>query len=245
MEKEKVLVGKKQSLGSSPLSIFEHGDVMQWKSVRRECNIPEGFMFLVGNIRYGYNPIAVRYRYGKERIFVQNFLPHSQSDTYHTRRYGAIYGLYQPATLADDDVVLENIGLYQAMPNDRVKLILANGENRNATCIQQMFENICQQKGLQDFAPIESTPSFYQVTFRKKSCGYFLKGRTYIVWATPIGIPDHQLGEINKAWLFCDVNCGIPAIMKADRETFEPLSNEEGAKVGLFTVRNGNLVFEG
>ncbi|MBQ8871088.1 MAG: hypothetical protein IJ019_06930 [Alphaproteobacteria bacterium] len=175
---------------------------------------------------------------------MQNFLPHQKDDFMSSRGFGQIYSLYEPdAEKYADDVVLSESAIYQR-DGDRVMLILADGECRNRKCVAEMFEHIRRQKNLLDFAPKDSLPRLYKVTFKKKSCGYFLKDRTYYVFATPVGIPDVQSGEVNKGWLFCDINCGVPAIIPRTREAFVALNASEGDKVSMFNLRDDTLVYE-
>lgn len=244
MKKEKILVGEKASAVRSSLCDFENMKPESWDAIRRDCKIPEGFMFLAGISKYHRRHNSTKLKYGKDHVFVQSFLPHSDDKLFQTRGYGALYATYEPTGLYKDDIVLTESAIYQTMPDNRIRLILANGENRDAHCISCMFDDICRQKGLQDFSPLNTKPGLFEVTFNKKSCGYFLKGRSYIVWARPIGLPDQQSGELVKGWLFCDINSGVPAIMKADRETFTKLSDQEGDKVGIFTIENDNLVYK-
>lgn len=243
MDKQKILIGTKESPLQSSLLAFENMSTSQWEAIKNECRIPVGFMFLAGVAKYHRRHSCTKFRCGKDHIFVQSFLPHSEDGIYRTREYGSLYSLYEPDNLKPDDVVLESSAIYLLLPDNKIQLILADGENRDAKCIAQMFRGIILQKNLQDFAPACSLPRIYQVTFKKKSCGYFLKGRTYFVWAQPIGLPDQQSGEISKGWLFCDINCGVPAIMKADREEFIKIPDQDGDKVGLFTVSDHKLVF--
>lgn len=239
----KILLGEKHSPSTSPLFDFEAGTVKSWRLLKNALQIPDGFLFLAGVVKYKGTPNA-NLRFGKDYVFVQSFLPHkSDGGIYKTRNFGRIYSLYEPATKDDDDVVLDDTSIYLSLPNDRVRLILGIGEHRNAKAVKQMFDFIRTQRGLRDFAPENSLPKLFEVTFKTKSSGYFLKGKTYQVWAAPVGIPDQQTGEIAKGWVFCDVNCGIPAIIKAEREEFIPLSANDGDKVGLFTVHGGNLVY--
>lgn len=244
MKKEIILQGEKQNSISCELFIFENLDKTHWQNTKVDCQIPDGFMFLAGVSKYPRRHKGNKFRFGKESIFVQNFLPHSGEGIYRTREYGALYSMYEPESLESDDIVLSHSSIYQSLPDDRIRLVLADGEHRIAEKVKQMFDDICQQRHLSDFSPKGSNPALYQVTFRKKSCGYFLLGRTYQVWGKPIGIADHQSGEVSKGWLFCDINCGLPAIIKADREEFIRLPDHDGAKVGIYTVRDGNLVFE-
>ena len=123
-------------------------------------------------------------------------------------------------------------------------LILADGECRNRRKVAEMFAHIRREKNLLDFAPKDTLPRIYKVNFEKKSCGYFLKNRTYYVFATPVGIPDNQSGEVNKGWLFCDINCGVPAIIPRTRESFIALDCNEGDKISMFTLRGDELVYE-
>lgn len=245
MEKPRILVGSKQSPLQSSLLAFEHMSPNQWAGIKSECHIPTGFMFLAGVAKYHRRHPGTRFRCEKDHIFVQSFLPHSSSEIHCTREYGALYSLYEPKDLKSDDVVLDSSAIYQALPDNKIRLVLANGENRNAACVAEMFRDIIAQKDLLDFSPAGSVPRIFQVTFEKKSCGYFLKGRTYLVWALSIGLPDQQSGEISKGWLFCDINCGVPAIMKADREDFIRVPDQDGDKVGLFTVSGHKLIFSG
>lgn len=238
-----ILEGEKHSPTTSALFDFEAVSVQNWRALKENLQVPDGFLFLAGVAKYKRTP-NVNLRFGKDYVFVQSFLPHkSEGGLYRTRNFGRIYSLYEPATKDDDDVVLDDTSIYLSLPKDRVRLVLGIGEHRNAKAVKQMFDFIRLQRGLRDFAPENSLPRLFEVTFKTKSCGYFLKGKTYQVWATPVGIPDQQTGEIAKGWIFCDINCGIPAIIKADREEFFALSDLDGTKIGLFTVRDKNLVY--
>lgn len=240
----KILEGEKHSPSNSALCDFEALSLKSWKTLKDNLQVPDGFLFLVGVVKYERTP-NVSLRFGKDCAFVQSFLPHkSDGGRYRTRNFGRIYSLYEPEVKDEDDVVLDDTSIYLSLPNDRVRLVLGIGEHRKAKSVKQMFDFIRVQRGLQNFGQEGSLPGLFEVTFQTKSCGYFLKGKTYQVWATPVGIPDQQTGEIAKGWIFCDVNCGIPAIIKADREEFFPLSNQDGTKIGLFTVRDKNLVYE-
>lgn len=242
--KNNILEGERRNRLTSTLSDFESMSPDKWLNIQHSNRIANGFLFLVGTAKYHKRCPVANLRFGKDYVFVQNMLPHEGNNIYKTRGYGRIYALYEPEKLLADDLVLEESSIYQALPNGKIKLILTEGEHRDPVCVAKMFSYITQYRSLQDFAPENALPKLYEVTFTKKSCGYFLKGRTYLVWASPIGIPDAQTGEIAKSWLFCDINCGVPAIISAEREEFQPVACEEGAKVGLFTVRNGKLVFE-
>ncbi len=240
-----IIVGEKRSPISSPLYDFEQLSPEQWRQFREQKQIPDGFVFLVGTAKHKKTP-GIVLRVGKDSIFVQSFLPHkSEGGIYPTRGFGRIYSLYEPANRPAEDVVMEESAIYQVMPDNKVMMLLDNGEHRNAIKIKQMFCFMRQIKGFQDFAPVGSLPHLYEVTFKERSRGYFLKGMTYQVWATPIGIPDVSLGEIAKGWMFCDINCGILGVMKSQSEEFIPLAEEDGDKIGLFTVRDHNLVYEG
>ena len=239
-----IITGKKQSLMSSPLYDFEHLSPEQWKQFREQKQIPDGFVFLVGSAKHKNTP-GIVLRASKNNIFVQSFLPHKDDNgLYRTRGYGKIYSLYEPVNRPAEDVVMEQSAIYLQMPDNKVMMLLDDGEHRDAAKVKQMFCFMRQVKGFQDFAPKGSLPHLYEVTFKERSRGYFLKGLTYQVWATPIGIPDISLGEIAKGWMFCDINCGILGIMKSQSEEFIPLAEEDDAKIGLFTVQNHNLVFE-
>lgn len=240
----KIIEGERRNSVKSTLTDFEGLSSNNWKAIQQRNCIADGFLFLVGTAKYPKRCLIANLRYGKNHVFVQNMLPHGKNNIYKSRGYGRIYALYEPAKLNADDIVLEESSIYQALPNGRIKLILTDGEHRDPMCVAKMFDYIIDYRSLQNFAPENALPKLYEVTFTKKSCGYFLKEETYLVWATPIGIPDTQTGEIVKSWLFCDVNCGIPAIINAEREEFHPIASQEGAKVGLFTVRDGKLVFE-
>lgn len=240
-----IIVGEKRSLVNSPLYDFEQLSPEQWKQFREQKQIPDGFVFLAGAAKYKKTAGIVLHA-GKEHIFIQSFLPHkSDGGLYSTRGFGRIYSLYEPANRPAEDVVMEESAIYLVMPENNIMMLLDNGEHRNAAKVKQMFCFMRQIKGFQDFAPEGSLPHLYEVTFKGRSRGYFLKGQTYQVWATPIGIPDISLGEIAKGWMFCDINCGILGITKSQSDEFIPLAEEDDAKVGLFTVQNHNLVFEG
>lgn len=240
-----IITGQKRSLVNSPLYDFEQLSPEQWKQFREQKQIPDGFVFLVGAAKYK-KTAGIVLRAGKDHVFVQSFLPHkSEGGIYPTRGLGRIYSLYEPANRPAEDIVMEESAIYQVMPDNKVMMLLDNGEHRNAVKVKQMFCFMRQIKGFQDFAPVCSLPHLYEVTFKERSRGYFLKGQTYQVWATPIGIPDVSLGEIAKGWMFCDINCGILGIMKSRSEEFIPLAEEDGDKIGLFTVYNHNLVYEG
>lgn len=244
MEKnQKILVGKKASHLLSTLSDFEGMTVEKWRHIRKERYIPDNFLFLAGVAKYPKHCPQATLRFGKELVFVQNFLPHSNNKLYRTRGYGKLYSLYEPEKLCDDDVVLETSALYLALPDDTIKMVLADGEHRQLKGVDKMFHNLCEQRGLQDFSRPDDVLGIYEVTFKTKSCGYFLKDRTYLVWAMPVGIPDQISGELVKGWIICDINCGVPAILKADQETLCRLPSDEGDKIGVFTMKGNTLVF--
>ena len=98
-------------------------------------------------------------------------------------------------------MMLEETAVYQSLPDNKIKLVLGIGEHLKVQCVKSMFDAIRTQRGLYDFAPENSLPRLYTVTFKNASCGYFLKGNAYKVWATPVGIPDQQTGEIVKGWI--------------------------------------------
>ena len=245
MSNEKILVGEKHSPIHSVLYDFECISPKQWAKVKNELQIPDGFLFLAGSVRYkkSYNALL---RFGKDHLFVQSFLPHkSDKGVYRTRGFGRIYSLYEPASKGyDDDMMLEETAIYQSLPDNKIKLVLGIGEHLKVQCVKSMFDAIRTQRDLYDFAPENSLPRLYTVTFKNASCGYFLKGNAYKVWATPVGLPDQQTGEIVKGWIFCDINCGIPAIIRAERENFFPMQVANGTCVGLYIFRDGQLVYE-
>jgi len=243
MKKETIIIGEKRSRDYSLID-FEGISPSRWQEVLQKNEIPVGFLFLVGTAKYPKRYGYFHFKFGKEYIFIQSLLPHRSEAIYKTRGYGALYALYEPEHLENDDIVLERSAIYQALPGNRIKMVLNDGEHRQRKCIAELFAYMRQQRGYVDFSIPEQSPALYEVTFTTKSCGYFLQGRTYNVWATPIGIPDERRGRIDKGWLFCDINCGVPGVMSAEREHFNPLPMAEGDKVGLFTVREGNLVFE-
>lgn len=244
MEKnQKILVGEKSSHLLSALSDFEGMTVEKWQRIRKDRYIPDNFLFLAGVAKYPKHCPQANLRFGKDVVFVQNFLPYNDNGIYRTRRYGNIYCLYEPEKLFDDDVVLEKSALYLALPDDTIKMVLADGEHRQLKSVDKMFHDLCEQRGLQDFSRLDDVLGIYEVTFKTKSCGYFLKDRTYLVWAMPIGIPDRISGELVKGWIICDINCGVPAILKANQETLCRLPSDEGDKIGMFTMRENTLVF--
>lgn len=244
MEKnQKILVGEKSSHLLSALSDFEGMTVEKWQRIRKDRYIPDNFLFLAGVAKYPKHCPQANLRFGKDVVFVQNFLPYNDNGIYRTRRYGNIYCLYEPEKLFDHDVVLEKSALYLALPDDTIKMVLADGEHRQLKSVDKMFHDLCEQRGLQDFSRLDDVLGIYEVTFKTKSCGYFLKDRTYLVWAMPIGIPDRISGELVKGWIICDINCGVPAILKANQETLCRLPSDEGDKIGMFTMKENTLVF--
>ena len=241
-----IIIGNKRSPLSSSLVDFEAVEEKSWAAVKYQKRIPDGFLFLAGVLKYNLKGSqGVNFIFGKDYVFVQSFLPHGENGACQTRGFGRFYSLYEPEVReAKDDKVFNESAIYMALPDNKIKMILGDGEHRDPTKVQEMFSMICQDRGFQNFAAEDALPSLYEVTFKTKSCGYFLKDRTYVVWATPIGIPDPQFGELSKGWLFCDTNCGVPAVMRSEREEFIPLPSEEGSSVGLFTIRDGKLVKE-
>jgi hypothetical protein len=240
----KILTGEKHSRLSESLYDFEHISQQLWHSIRMQCRIPNGFLFLAGVVKYPRQwQNRAPLRFGKDQIFVQNLLPHSDNGgLYQTRGYGALYSFYEPTQLAADDLVLTSSAIYQAVDGDAVRMVLAPNEHRNAVAVGKMFEDICAERGLLEFAPCHTLPALYEVTF-SRSCGYFLQGRTYQVWAKPIGIPDRLSAEVNKGWLLADVNCGVPAVLKESREVLTPIPS--GHAVGLFALDGQTLVYKG
>ncbi len=240
MKQQKILEGGKASPTLSPLADFEAMNIKNWRLLKKNLCIPDNFLFIVGVIKYSKKYRQVNLRVGKERVFVQSF----RNNINRARGYGDIYCLYEPETLYDNDIVLEKAALYQSLPDDTVKMILADGEHRQLKYVNQLFDHIREQWKLQDFSAKNVKTGIYEISFKTKSCGYFLKGRTYRVWATPVGIPKQDSGELVKGWLICDINCGLPALLEADQERLQPLPTTEGTKIGQFTYRNDTLVFE-
>lgn len=240
-----VLVGDKKSRLYSSISDFEAITPEKFSEMANLHQIPDGFMFVVGVNKYKPRNGPVCLRCGKDFVFMQNFLPHSEDGIVRSRRFGQIYSLYEPEEkdIKSDDIILAESAIYQR-EGTHVRLILGDGECRNRKCIAEMFNLIRSQRQLLDFAPENALPHIYKVTFKKKSCGYFLKNRTYYVWAMPIGIPDVQSGEVYKGWLFADVNCGVPAIITRTREAFVDTNCQDGDKVSIFTLRGDTLVYE-
>lgn len=243
---KKAFIGVNYSPVSSSLRLFEEISVEDWSRTRQGSHIPEGFLFLVGIIKYRERFKSVApYKFGKDYIFVQNMLPNSATVSVQNRRgFGALYSFYEPSNLYEDDIVLTESCIYQALPNERFRKVMDDGEHRRAACVAQMFQQIRADHKLEDFST-EKLPMLYQVQFKKKSCGYFLKDRTYIVWAMPVGIPDFQLDRLNKGWIFCDVFCGIPSIIEFERESFEKMNLQDGDLLagGLFTFQDNALSF--
>lgn len=245
MKKNNVLIGEKNSKLCSSLSDFEAISPETFDELVRVHQVPDGFMFVVGVNKYKKRCGPSCFRFGKDMVFMQNFLPHSNDLYVRNRRFGQIYSLYEPdeKDRKEDDVILSEAAVYQRHGN-HIRLILGDGECRNRKCVAEMFKLIIEQRQLLDFAPEDSLPRIYKVTFKKQSCGYFLKDRTYYVFATPVGIPDVQTGEVNKGWLFADINCGLPAIIARTREAFIDTNCQEGDKVSFFTLRGDTLVYE-
>lgn len=242
---EKALIGQKRSSLHSALCSFEEIPVKEWKATRDYNCIPAGFLFLAGVVKYRHHRGLSPYKFDKDYIFVQSMLPYSPEMSNQKRRgFGQVYSLYEPTGIYDDDVVLNETAIYQAMPDEHFRLILADGEHRHAKCVATMFAQMREDQRLEDFSD-GASPKLYRVTFQKKSCGYFLKGRTYYVWAMPIGIPNFQEGRINKGWIFCDAFCGIPCVIDFEREEFEALQLSEGDKIadGMFIYQNDKLVY--
>lgn len=240
----KILKGEKCSPILSTLCDFEQLDVEKWLQIKQNHQIPDGFLFLAGVAKYPKKCPQAHLRFGKELIFVQNFRPYTNTagGEYRTRGYRKIFSLYEPENIFHDDVVLEVSGIYQAFSDGSIKMVLADGEHRKRSCVYEMFKKLCDERGFEDFST-QTGPLLHEVTFNNRSCGYFLKGCSYTVWAMPIGIPDHVSGELIKAWLICDINCGVPAILRAEQEELLRLSIKEDSKVGLFSYHNDTLRF--
>ena len=240
---EQILIGRKKSNIASSLADFESIAPEKFSQMANSRQVPNGFLFVVGVSKYKKNNGRTFLRCGKDLLFMQNFLPHQEDDFTSSRGFGQVYSLYEPDQKYPDDVILSESAIYQR-DGDKVMLILADGECRNRKCVAEMFEHIRRQKNLLDFAPTGSLPRLYKVTFKEKSCGYFLKDRTYFVFATPVGIPDNQFGDVKKGWLFCDINSGVPAIIPRTREAFVALDCNEGDKISMFTLKGDTLVYE-
>lgn len=240
---EKIIIGRK-SPTTSVLADFESISPQNWKAIKEACRIPDYFLFLVGVARYPAKNRTPSFKFSGHHVFVQSMLPHRDAGVYNTRNYGAFWSKYEPEERADDDMVFDESAVYQAMPDNRVTLIFGDGEHRSQERIAKVFHNLRGLKGLYDFSKAGCKPELYEVFFKTKSCGYFLKGRKYQVWATPVGIPDQQTGTVAKGWLFCDINCGVPGVITAEREKFIPLPMAEGSKIGLYAFRNGLLEFD-
>lgn len=240
---ETIIQGRKTHI-HSVLADFEALSPRTWKTVKESNQIPDNFFFLVGIAKYPRKVRATDFKFSGQHIFVQNMFPHQEDGKYRTRGYGKFWALHEPEEIAEDDIVLDESAIYQTLPGNRIKLIFANGEHRQMEKVKTMLAYLRKIKGLQDFSMTDNPTRLYEVAFKTKSCGYFLKDRVYQVWATPVGIPDEQSGEVAKGWLFFDTNCGLPGVLRAEREQFVPLPMEEGSKIGLYTFRDGNLVYE-
>lgn len=242
---ERALIGQKRSPLHSALRSFEEIPVSEWKATRNQNCIPAGFLFLAGVVKYRHHRGLSPYKLDDDYIFVQSMLPYSPEMSNQKRRgFGQVYALYEPAELYDDDVALDETAIYQVMPDEHFRLILADGEHRKAECVALMFAQMCEDQRLENFSD-GAAPKLYRVTFQQKSCGYFLKGRTYHVWAMPVGIPNFQEGRLHKGWIFCDAFCGIPCVIDFERENFEALQLSEGDKIanGMFIYRDDMLVY--
>ncbi len=244
--KTEILRGVKKSKLNSSLSDFEALKPQQFSLIADTHQVPDGFLFAVGICKYKKKDgnSGCFLRCGKDELFMQSFLPHKKREVYPTRGYGQIFSTYEPEQRQVDDVVLSESAIYQREGNC-VRLILANGECRDKNCVAQMFEYIRQQRHFLNFAAPSALPSIYKVTFKRRSYGYYLKDRSYYVFATPVGIPNVQSGDVVKSWLFCDINCGIPGIIPCDSEEFEVVECNDGDKVSIFTLRDNVLVYEG
>ena len=242
--KSTLLVGEKKTKLCSSLADFEAISLEKFNELARVNQVPDGFMFVVGVNKYKKHCGTACLRFGKDMVFMQNFLPHSNDPYARNRKFGQIYSLYEPSAsdIKSDDVILSESAVYQR-DGDHIRLILGDGECRNRKRVAEMFKLIIEQRSLLDFAPEDSLPRIYKVTFKNQSCGYFLKNRTYYVFATPVGIPDVQSGEVHKGWLFSDINCGLPAIIKRTREAFIDTNCQDGDKVSFFTLRGDELVY--
>lgn len=238
-----VLDGEKHSPLFSSLATFEHFSMEYWPRVVTAKKLKPGDFFLVGALKYDEDFDLSDFRFSKNRLFVQSNYSYEGSSLFAPRNYGAFYSFYQPDVLPyEDDIVFEESAVYQLLPDKRVRLVLGNLEHLKRDCIDKMFQLICEEfRVLPSMFP-SSLPYLSHVRFRK-SVGYFIKNREYDIWAKRVGLWNEDHSDLTTGWICCDINCGVPVIVKDKNDFFICPQMYEDSKIGLFKYENGDLVF--
>ena len=117
--------------------------------------------------------------------------------------------------LGKDDIILVEANVYQVVKNGCFRLTLMNQEWRDVAKASDFMAAFCQEQNL---LPISGIKKF--IYHCDKSRGYFLVGRTYVVWAQLVGLVGNAQDLIKKV-LIVDYNCGLPCLVDFKEPIFE------------------------
>lgn len=190
------MIGRKSPL-DSPFSVFE--SFGEWTSLKATKILPPNAYFVV---------VLLNKKIGADihpNIFVQGYRPHSSGAhvSADKRRYGAFVPDGMPSKY-NDDVVFITSQLYQIKGEHEVDLVLAKGECFQQEKMKNLVDRISQERQYSLLGELGLYT--YHCT---ESFGYFLKDRTYKVWAILVG--ENAGFTLNKKMLIFDYSTGIPA----------------------------------
>lgn len=211
MKNEIQLIGQKSPLNSA-FAVFEH--FSSWKKLKEEKKLPEGVYFAVLVIA-NKNKSDIY-----PDLFVQGYRPHSSGAHIHVETRG--YGAFVPSDdqiKSLDDLVFEQAQLYQVKGNQKVELVLRNGECQSKIFVCHLVSRICAERNLERLSDIK------HYRYRNSvSVGYFLAEREYEVWSLLVGV--NTGFSLEKKVLIMDYYTGIPAIISYEDKCFKKIGDQ-------------------
>lgn len=217
------MIGPNKSAWRSPFVVFE--SFAKWGSLKDEKKLANGMYFAVMTTASKAKIDII------PNLFVQGYRPHSSGAVIHVQKRR--YGEFVPAARGDkynDDVVFDQVQLYQVKNDNNVELVLRDGE-----CLNDKGETItvkqeCRTtKGIQKLVDRICADNSFEVLGNLKqyyyhcpvSSGYFLALRSYHVWSVLIGV--NTGFSFQKKVLVMEYYTGIPAVVDYDDRHFEKL----------------------
>lgn len=207
MEKSIIMVGDKSD-AFSPFAVFEN--FKGWTDLRKVKILPKGAYFAVLLLTDKQTADIM------PDLFVQGYRPHSSGKNISVdkRRYGEF--VKERRSAFKDDVVYHASQLYRVLGECEVQLVLRKDDAYCRGKISRLSEQICLENGYERLSEIKQYRYICPV-----SSGYFLAGRTYVVWSVLIGEPTGF--SLEKKVLIFHYGTGIPAIVDYDDKCFEKI----------------------
>ena len=204
-----ILMNGRKSSPHSPFAVFEH--FKDWGIVRQRKVIPANCYFVVAVLQDKTKADI------HPSLFIQGYRPHSSGQRIHVdqRRY-AKFVEDEGMVVAKDDLVFDQVQLYQITGAREVELILSNGESRNVAAVNVLIDRICKERGFKKLSNVKKYRYHCPV-----SAGYFLGLRSYEVWVVLVGT--NTGFSLEKKVLIIDFLTGIPAVVPYDDRHFEEI----------------------